>query len=575
MGLLASRLRFRATTALAVIALILAACGGGSNGPAGSATNQAAPPDEQVLNLRMTGEPKTIDPQKAANATDVSVIRQLFSTLFTYDDGLQIVPDLAAEIPTVDNGGISRDGKTYTIKLRKELKWSDGKPLTAADVVYGFKRMLDPRVAGPNTSNYYSIVGAKDYNSALGTKAAPKTPSDNDLDALRAAVGLQAPDTTTVVINLSQQNGSFLQQLSVWPSAPVRQDIVESKGDTWTEAGSLIGDGPFVLKEWVHADHFTLTPNPLWHRGTPKLRQVNIRLIDDDVTAFASYLTGELDAAAVPPANRREAMTPGSSLNAALVRKPALTTFALEFNNKEQPWDNAKVRQAFATAFDRKTFVDGVLQGVGIPTTTWVAPGMPGYDASLGKQYDFNAVKARQLLAEAGYPDGQGLPKPVLLMRTSDTNQIVAQYVQDQFKKVLGVDFDIEMADAATFSARFSRGQYNFTVGSWTAAWPYPDNWLSNLFSSGSSGNYFGYTNPKTDDLIQRASAELDRSKQLDLFGQAQKIVLDDAGVAPIYHAESFLVLNPRVRDFVVTGIDGNIKGDMNLWRTWIARSNS
>jgi oligopeptide transport system substrate-binding protein len=200
---------------------------------------------------------------------------------------------------------------------------------------------------------------------------------------------------------------------------------------------------------------------------------------------------------------------------------------------------------------------------------------MPGHDPSLGKQYNFDATKARQLLSEAGYPDGQGLSKPVLLMRTSDTNQIVAQYVQDQFKKVLGVDVDIEMADAATYSARFSRGQYNFTVGSWTAAWPYPDNWLSNLFLSGSTGNLFGYSNPKTDELLQRASAELDRAKQLELYGQAQKTILDDAGIVPIYHAEIFLVLSPRVHDFVATGIDGNIKGDMNLWRTWIARSSS
>src|ERR1041385_2761235 len=143
MGLRGLQLRWRATTAVAVLAIILAACGGGSSGPTG-ANSQAAPPDQQVLNLRMTGEPKTIDPQKASSATDVSIIRQLFGTLFTYDDNLQIVPDLASEVPTVDNGGISRDGKNYTIHLRKELKWSDGKPLTSSDVVYGMTRMLDP-----------------------------------------------------------------------------------------------------------------------------------------------------------------------------------------------------------------------------------------------------------------------------------------------------------------------------------------------------------------------------------------------------------------------------------------------
>ena len=572
MGLHGLQIRWRVTTAVAVLAIILAACGGASSGPTG-ANNQAAPPDQQVLNLRMTGEPKTIDPQRASSATDVSIIRQLFGTLFTYDDNLQIVPDLASEVPTLDNGGISHDGKTYTLHLRKELKWSDGKALTSTDVVYGMKRMLDPKVAGPNASNYYGIVGARDYNNGLGTKAAPKTPSEAELETLRDAVAVQAPDPTTVVISLLQANGGFLQQLSVWPSAPVRRDIIESKGDAWTEAGTLIGNGPFVLKEWAHADHFTLEANPLWHRGAVKLSRVNIKMIEDDVAAFAAYLAGDLDSSAVPPANRREAMTPGTALNAALVRKPALTTFALEFNNKEAPFDNQKVRQAFGMAVDRKTFVDGVQQGVGIPTTAWIPPGMPGYDAAAGKQLDYDAAKARQLLSDAGYPDGQGLPRPTLFMRSSDVNKVVAQYLQEQFRKVLGVDVDIDLVDAATYSTRFGKGQFNFTFNSWTAAWPFPDNWLSNLFTTGSAGNYFSYSNSKVDDLLQRAGAELDRGKQLDLYGQAQKGVLDDAAIAPVYNAEIFIVLNPRVRDFAVTGIDGSVKGDMNLWRTWIAKS--
>src|SRR5262249_38700055 len=158
-----------------------------------------------------------------------------------------------------------------------------------------------------------------------------------------------------------------------------------------------------------------------------------------------------------------------------------------EFNNKEQPWDNAKVRQAFATALDRKTFVEGVLQGVGIPATGWIPPGMPGYDMAIGKQYDFDPARARQLLSEAGYPEGQGLPKLPQTLGQNDTIQVIAEYLQDQFKKVLRVSVEVEMLGATAATSRFARAQYNFTDGSWTAAWPYPDNWLAGLFTSGAN----------------------------------------------------------------------------------------
>src|SRR5262249_740162 len=151
-------------------------------------------------------------------------------------------------------------------------------------------------------------------------------------------------------------------------------------------------------------------------------------------------LNGGLDTSLVPPANRREGATSGSPLNKQLVRKPELTTYALEFNNKDKPFDDPKVRMAFGTAVHRKAFVEGGLQGVGVPTTAWVPPGMPGYDANIGARYAFDAAKAKQLLADAGYPNGQGLAKVTLLITSTDTNRLVGQFLQDQFKKNLNVD---------------------------------------------------------------------------------------------------------------------------------------
>lgn len=551
--------------------LLLAACSGQEAKPP-RAPLDLAPPDQQVLRLRLGGEPKSIDPALTNFDFEISVGKVLFSGLFTYDESLKPVVGIADEMPSVDNGGISKDGKVYTIKIRKDAKWSDGKALTAKDVVYSFKRMLDPKLAGPYTSFYFGIEGAEEYNTALGTKAAPKTPTDAELAMLRDAVKVTAKDDYTVVLNLKQPVGSFLQVLAIWPAFPVRQDIVEKYGDKWTEAGNLIGNGPFILKEWAHNDHFTFEANPNWHGPKPKLTRLIYRIMDDDTAAYAAYLNNELDMVGVPPANRREVASPASPLNKELVRKPQLSTSALLINNKEKPFDNVKVRQAFATAIDRQAFVEGVLQGVGQPATTWIAPGEPGYDGELGKQYALNATEAKQLLTEAGYPDGKGLAKVTMLFVARDTDRLIAQFLQDQFKKNLGVDIDLEFVDSKARQTRFNNGQYQLAYGGWGADWPWPDNWLPEFFGTGGSNNQLQYSNPEFDKLAKQAAAEPDQKKQLELYDKAQKIALDDAALAPIYFKETFVLVKAKVKDLILTGLDGNVRGDYYFWRTYIAQ---
>ena len=565
-----TRSQLWAVAALA-FGLLLGACGGGADSPA--AAGKMAPADQQVLRVHITGEPKGIDPHRANFASEVTLDRLLFSSLFAYDEKLQVIPDVAAELPTVENGGISADGTVYTIHLRKSAKWSDGQPLTADDFVYSFKRMLDPKLAGTYTSNYYSVVGAEAYNTALGTSKAPKTPTDGEMASLRGAVKVEAKDASTLMFTLRAPNVSFLQQLAIWPAAPVRKDVVEKYGEKWTEAGNLVGNGPFVLKSWEHNQQFVLEANPNWHRDKPNLNRIVIRIIEDDATAYAAYLNNELDIVTVPAANRREVASPTSPLNKELVRSADLATYALFFNNKDQPWDNPKVRKAFGAAFDRDIFVEGVLQGVGLPTTSWVPPGMPGYNAAIGAQYSFNVEKARQLLAEAGFPEGRGLPPITALIKTSATNDAIALFMQEQFKKVLNVNIDIQLVDSKTYQSRFSQGQFNLTFGSWSADWPYPDNWLPEHFSSKGSFNVYQYSNPKVDDLVKKALAETDAKKALSLFDQVHKIVVDeDAVVVPVYNREAFVLVKPRVKSFVVTGLDGQVRGDANFYRTYIAQ---
>jgi len=578
-GLKGSGLRLFAS-AVVLLGLAFSACGGDDNKAAGttkaddSAPADAAPADQQVLRVRIGGEPKTIDPHLTNFAEETTLTKSLFSGLFTYDENLKVIPSVAAEMPTAENGGISKDGKTYTIKINKNAKWSDGKALAASDFVYSMKRAMDPKLGGPYTSFYFALKGAKEYNTAFGTKEAPKTPSDADLTKLRDGVAVTAKDASTIVYELSEPYPSFLSVLALWTAFPVRQDVVEKYGDKWTEPANHIGNGPFVLKEWVHGSRLVFEQNQNWHLGKAKLTRITISIMEDVTAAYAAYLNNELDMTDVPPANRREVANPGSPLNKELQRKNELTTFALIYNNKQAPFDNIKVRKAFATAVDRKAYVDVVLSGVGQATTSWLPPGMPGYNGEIGKQYELNATKAKQLLSEAGFPEGRGLPKVTFLIRTSDTaRNITAPFVIENFKKNLGVDVEFEFVDTGTYTSRYTKSQFQVVIGGWGADWPYPDNWLPEFLGTGGSNNQGQYTNSKFDDLMKRAVQESDDKKRLALYDEAQKLGIDeDAGLAPIYNREVFILVKPKVKSLILTALDGGIRGDYNLHRTYIAK---
>lgn len=558
---------------LALAALIMLVACGGSDPEEGGNTGarNLAPPDRQVLRLRLGSEPKTIDPHLSSTVSETTLSKPVFAGLFTYDEQLQIVPNVAAEMPTADNGGISKDGLTYTVKLDRDAKWSDGKAVTASDFTYSMRRALDPKLAGPYASFFYGVAGARDYNTAFGTPAAPKTPTDAELQALRDKVGVTAKDENTVVYQLTQPNPSFLNLLALWTAFPVRQDIVEKFGDKWTEAGSHVGNGPFVLSEWAHNERIVLTPNQYWNGEKPVLQKVTINFIADDTAAYAAYLAGELDSTILPPASRADVLNVASPLHSELVRMPELSTYAFFMNENMAPFDNMKVRQAFGLAVDRKTYVEGVLQNGGRPTTSWIPPGMPGYNADIGKQYEFNPAKAKQLLAEAGYPNGEGLPKVTFLAVNNDTNKLTAQFLEDQFKKNLGIEVSTEFVESRVYTARLSGGQQQITLQRWSADWPYPDNWLPEQFGSSGTANYVGYKNAKFDDLLKRAALEPDADKRLELYDEAHRLVVDEAGIMPVYNREFFLMVKPNVKDLIVTGIDGGIKGDYFFDKTYIA----
>jgi oligopeptide transport system substrate-binding protein len=541
--------------AVLAMAMFLPACGGDDpeQTTAPPATTTAVVPMEFRVNL--AGEPAMIDPNRASWSAERSVINQVFEGLLGFNQDLSLKPVVAEAIPTTANAGISADGKTYTFKVKSAVVWSDNTKVTANDFVYSIKRMLNPDLACEYASFYFGIVGAEAYFSSGSKTAAEKT-------ALAAAVGVRAVDAATLEIKLINASPSFLNLMALWPTYPVKESVITANGEGWTEAGKYLGNGPFILKEWVHQDHMTFERNPNYWGTKPKLTKITYKMITDANAALNAYKNNELDISGVPVGTEAATMV-DAVLSKEIVRYPELVTFAFQFNVNKAPFNNVKVRQALNCAVDRATFVTNVRGGVGKPALSWIPPGMPGYDANLGAEYAFNVTKAKQLLADAGYADITKLPQ--LKFQFSDTagNRTIAQFLQAQLKQNLNIDLVLEPMESKAFSQMVNSEQHTWAWFGWGADYPDPDNWLPQLFGTKAGNNHTGYSNAAFDALCTQALKELDTTKRLALWAQAAKMVNDDVPIVTMFYRERFVLVKPSVKGLKTTGMDGQVAGDM------------
>jgi oligopeptide transport system substrate-binding protein len=532
---------------VALSASVFAACGDDDSGNGGNGGTEPADglAADQTLRIRLIGEPTSLDPQVAAFSPDVGVVKQLWRGLFYYGSAeLDIVPAAAAEIPTQENGGISEDQLTYTIKLRDDLTWSDGQPLTAEDFAFALKRLFDPEAGG---GGYYFAY----YTDIVGGQEAVDGGSLDD-------VGVTAIDETTLEIKLSRPRPTLLTLLALWPAYPVREDVV-AEGESWTEAGTLIGNGPYTLSEWAHDDHITLEANPnYWGDDKPTVQTIVYRMLPNEGDALIAYENGELDMTPIPLSDAGR-----FAGNEEQLQYAQLSTVGLQFNVTREPFDNVDVRRAFTTAIDRETFVDDVRDGVGQATTSWLPPGIPGYDADRGSAYAFDTDKAKSFLSDAGFADGAGLPEITLMIGDSESEALSAQFVQEQIKRNLGVDIGIETLESATFQDRFLASDFQLTLGGWSADYADAENWLPTLWGTGEGNNISAYSNTDFDDLMAQAAEELDADARTELYAQGEEILIDDdAAFGSILHTFKNWLVKPYVDGIVHTVADSETPGD-------------
>jgi oligopeptide transport system substrate-binding protein len=521
----------------------------------------AAPPEDQHLRVNLQGEPASIDPQKSNFADNITVERLIFSGLLTFDDDVNVVPLIATEVPSVENGGISEDGLTYTFHLREDATWTDGQPVTAHDFEFAIKRLFDPTVGVYYAGFYTEIAGAAETYAATDATA-------EEIAALTEAIGVTAVDDYTLEIQLAQPVATFLQRMALHAVLPVREDIVTSNPEDWTEPANIISNGPYRLTAWTHESELTVEANPDYFLGEPVLKKITMIMQPDTNVSLASFDSDELDTTPVPPANVQQARTERGD---ELQEGTELTTFALEFNNEEPPFDDPAVRRAFAAAMDRDAYVVGVRQGVGVPAITWVPPGIPGHDPEVGIPFD--PEQAMAFLAESEqYPNGEGLPPIKVTVSDSTTAQLSAEYVVAQASDNLGLEIEAEILDSAAYEEAYNNSRFQMVFGGWGADYPDPDNWLQAQFLTGSSLNQYKYSNPEVDELLNQAAVELDNDARIALYEEAQRIILvDDAGIAPVFHRGIFHLVKPHVKGWQIHPLDAGIVGDYSFPRTYIA----
>ena len=505
-------------------------------------------PIPQVLRLHLSADPSTIDPQQASASDETDIVMMVFSNLLAFDADGNLTPETAVALPT-----LSPDGLTYTFRLKPGRKYSDGRPLTAKDFEYGWKRQLDPALASDNAVNAFVLAGAEAYHSAASRKAGKE-----ELQKLRDAVGVRALDEQTLEFRLTARAPYFLSMLAVWNGLPARQDLVEKHGNKWTEPSTYIGNGPYVLSEWKRQARLVFTANPNYARGKPPIERIEM-IVSDSTAALMAYQNGEIDAMRLgaPELNRTGAQS-DAKLKAQLTQRVAPCTFYIGFNTTKAPFDKVAVRRAFAQALDKEQYARTIEKDLALPADQFVPPGLPGHYADL-KTPKFDAAAARRDLAQAGFANGAGLPEIRYGYVASPRNQLRAEWLLTQWKTHLGAQVKADPLDAQTYRVNGAKPEtmpHLFMYG-WCQNYPDPHDWYSTVFDSRSIAPYrTGWKNDRFDQLTREADRELDPQKRLELYRQAAQLLADNAPVAFLYNAAELWLVKPHIGGAKLTPLD-------------------
>jgi oligopeptide transport system substrate-binding protein len=520
--------------------LLLALAGGFLlAGCAGRETAVQSGSRQQVLHRGIGVEPSDLDPHLATATNDFHTISALFEGLVGQDPtDLSPVPGVAERWET------SADARTYTFHLRANARWSNGDPVTAQDFVASYRRMLSASLAADNANLLYVLQGAEAFHKGGTTDF--------------GTVGATALDERTLRLTLEHPTPYFMSLLQHWAWYPVHLPTIEQsgaaavRGNPWARVGTLVGNGPFVLTEWRPNQRIIVTKSPTyWDAATVRLQAIHLYPIDSRDAEERAFRAGQLHVTEALPAGKAE--TYRRDRPEVLRIDPYLGTEFYRINVTRPFLNEKRVRRALALAVDRRAIVDRILQGGQEPAAAFTPPGTAGYRSPASLPTDI--AEARRLLAEAGYPGGIGAPSIELTFNTSETHRIVAEAVQEMWRRELGLEVRLVNQELRSVLAARRTGDFQILRSVWIGDYADPSTFL-NLWRSDSGNNYTGWASPAYDQLTFQAARTSDTNARHALLARAEALLLEDAPLIPIYHYTHVFLVHPDVKGWQPTLLD-------------------
>ena len=534
-----------ARASICLMSLILVGCGSEER-------NQTSNKAQKILKITVGAEPEDIDPHVVTGVPEHHIIAALTEGLVAEDPvDLHPVPGVA------EKWEVSEDGKVYTFQIRENAKWSNGDPVTSTDFAESYKRILTPALASKYAYMLFVMEGAEDY-------------STGELKDF-SKVGVKVINKKTLQIKLNAPTPYFLSLLNHYTWFPVhistvkKYDGLTKRGSGWTKPENFVGNGAFNLKSWTLGRKLVVEKSPTyWDVKSTKLDEIHFFSIELETTQENAFRAGQLHN--IYNLHIDKVATYKKEHADELRIKPHLASYFYRFNVNKKPCDDVRIRQALTMAIDRESIVKNVTKGEQMASTFFTPPGVGGYTARARFKEDVG--EAQKLLAQAGYPNGEGFPSLELLYNTTEGHRIIAEAIQQMWKKNLNINVTLQNQEWKVYLDRQRQMDYQISRAGWTGDYPDPNTFLD-MWTSWSQQNQTGWSDTKYDALIRKAAITKDPEARLEVFQEAEEILMDQLPIIPIYIYTRVYALHPAVKNWHANVLDHHpwkhIDLDLNL----------
>ncbi|RED84309.1 MULTISPECIES: peptide ABC transporter substrate-binding protein [Cohnella] len=509
------------------------------NSPAESQASQENK-TPQEFRFTLASEPPSLDPALMTDAQSSIVASGL------YDGLTRLNPEGVPEPAIAKEWTVSDDGKTYTFKLRDDAKWSNGDPVTANDFEYSWKRALNPETASEYAYMLFYLENGEKYNSEQATED---------------EVGVKALDATTLEVKLASATPYFNSLIAHYTYWPVHPASVDGKPEWAADAKTIVSNGPFLLKDWAHGDKLVLTKNPdYYNKDKVNFDTVTISLVESESTVFSMFQTDKIDWIGAQAGSVPTDQVPQLVADKKATIKEIASTYYYLFNTKQKPFDNVKVRKAFAMSIDRQAIIDNVAKANQTPAFALIPPSINGLDGKGFREmypdsgyFSENIEEAKKLLAEGLAEEGlDKFPETTLLYNTSEGHKAIAEAIVDMWRKNLNVEVKLSNQEWATFLETRDAGQFGLARSGWGADFNHAINFSYDLIHPKSLNNDGQYENAEVGKALDDAIVAAEEKDRVDLIAKAEKIAIaDDMAVLPIYYYTTVTMLKPGFEDVV------------------------